>query len=151
MSPQPGLFGCNAVGGGYTGAMSWGVPGSEQHRMKIGLLFLILGSLLVVFAWGSWAYRTSTASTVPAITTENAASAGNDPARLLKAWTYALLFISGLALVLLFGGYAVVRLARRYREATERRRPPPTASESVWEMHRVSDEEQDRGSSRRGS
>lgn len=119
--------------------------------MKIGLLFLILGSLLVVFAWGSWAYRTSAASTVPAITIENAAPTGNDAATLVKAWTYYLLVISGLVLVVLFGGYAVVRLARRYREATERRRATPTASESVWEMHRVSDEEQDRGSSRRGS
>jgi len=50
-----------------------------------------------------------------------------------------MVLVSLARLVALFGGYAVVRMARRYSERADRWRPGSSASADVWMMHKAPD------------
>jgi hypothetical protein len=123
-----------------------GDPGSEQHRARVGFLVLAAGLLLLLWAWGSWFYRTSMPENVPAET-----RAGHEPVqtpgrpasepverqRVVRALPSLLLLGALLVVVFLFGTYAFLRFSRRYRQLLDRERPPPADSRDVWSMHQV--------------
>ncbi len=116
--------------------------GGEPNRMKIGLVFLVLGLLLLGWAWGSWAFR---ATRTPAATTLSLTPADDLPdstpeekrAVAATSLSLVLLTIMVLFLVVLTGSFVVVRFGRRYFSMIGRRAAAPTASQSVWEMHKA--------------
>lgn len=125
-----------------------GAKGTEQHRIRAGVLLLSFGIILLVWAWGSWIYRTSVAGAgtsggeaVTAPLDPAAGGAGNgerspDAASVAKALP-AFLGLGFLLVVVFFvGSFVIVRTLRKYREGLERKSPPPTDSEDVWSMHR---------------
>jgi hypothetical protein len=120
--------------------MSWGGSDSDSRRLKLGLIFLLVGSLLLVWAWGSWAFRTSAVNIpVPASADTvadgtNGTVAGSDSVKFLPR---LLLWTMILVLATLFGSYALIRIARRYRAVTNRKLIAPTETESVWEKHKL--------------
>ena len=120
--------------------MVWGPPGSDERRIKIGLVFLLIGCLLLIWAWGFWAFRTSAVGAAPAsanpmVFAEARAVLANS--QILQMLPRMLIFVLVLAFVCLFGSYTLLRMARRHRAASERTRASPTISESVWEKHRL--------------
>jgi len=46
--------------------MAQGLSGSEQNRIITAIVLLVLGLLLLLWAWGSWVYRTSPPESVTA-------------------------------------------------------------------------------------
>jgi hypothetical protein len=48
--------------------MTLGIPKTDHKRVRLALVFLLLGLLLLVWAWGSWAYRTSVSTATPMMT-----------------------------------------------------------------------------------
>lgn len=127
--------------------MTLGTSGADQHRHRTALAFVGIGGLLLVFAWGTWLYRTSL-GTMPAPQTPPgvASPTGDGPGgsegptadrreAAVRAAPFFLLIVFLLVLLVLFGGYAIVRVARRYLAATDRRRGPPTPSDDVWTVH----------------
>ena len=109
------------------------------RRAKVGAFLLILGFLLMFWAWGSWLYRESVEH--DAASDPQAVNIEIDETResAVRALPRLLLVSSLLVIVVLFGCYAVIRFARRYKELVDRSRTKPTPSESVWEMHRLPD------------
>ena len=106
-------------------------------RLGTGLVFFVLGLLLLIWAWGNWVYRTVPPERAPS--NVSAKSAEPSPEDVKTASVLPGLLLVGFALILLFvvASIVLVRLARRYREATDHRRPPPSASDDVWAMHRL--------------
>ena len=39
--------------------MALQAEGSENKRIRVGIVILVLGLLLLLWAWGSWMYRTA--------------------------------------------------------------------------------------------
>lgn len=113
-------------------------PTWEQNRARIGIALLVLGLMMVLWAWGSWVYRISAqeqaASTV-------VAPKPDDPTdQQLKAaggMRLLLMVVLVLTVVVLAGSYAVLRAGRRFRAAAQRARAAPTAYDDVWSRHRV--------------
>lgn len=128
-----------------------GARGTEQHRIRAGILFLSFGIILLVWAWGSWIYRTSAtgagaaggeALTAPleGVLEGNGDDERNpDAAGVAKALPTFLGLGFLLVVVFFVGSFVIVRTLRKYREDLERKSPPPTDSEDVWSMHRVSE------------
>ncbi len=117
--------------------MIFGGTEREQHRVKYGVLFLVVGVVLMLWAWGSWIYRTSK-------TSEGASLAGDLGAQTLgeteKAVRLAPSVLLGVALVILVffvASYVFVRASRRYRMSLERRTAAPTDSRDVWSTHKL--------------
>ena len=123
--------------------MSVGTPGSDQHRTRLGLPFLVLGTILMLWAWGSWIYRASNPLETAGATSEHLPAPSTKTVRAVRI--SPLILVVGLVLVLLFffGSYAIVRAARRYRDLVGRKRPPPTPSDDVWTMHKLQDRPDD--------
>ena len=94
--------------------------GPERNRIRNGLIILVSGVVLVLWAWGCWLYRTDQPGTmpptVPAETTEADGASG-------PISTSLLLFVA------LLGGYAVATRNSRRREFLDRRRLPPSMPE----------------------
>ena len=121
--------------------MTLGGLGGEPNRMKVGLVFLILGGLLLAWAWGSWIYRTSatqggggaiasgTLAEPEPVTPEKKAAAA-------RSLSLVLLTILVLFLVVLLGSFVIVRYGRNYFAMLSRNRSAPTAHVNAWEMHR---------------
>jgi amino acid transporter len=42
--------------------MMLGQPEGEHYRVRLGIIFLVIGLLLVLWAWGSWVFRVSAGS-----------------------------------------------------------------------------------------
>lgn len=80
----------------------------DERRTRIGLVFLVAGTLLVVWAWGSWVFRTTA---TPAVTGK-AADSGAPGEAIGGGSTLAAV---GLAVVagLAFVGYLFLRRFRR--------------------------------------
>jgi hypothetical protein len=87
--------------------MAQGLSGSEQNRIITAIVLLVLGLLLLLWAWGSWVYRTSPPESV-------SAASGAD----VGGWNTERLFALGGMLTftltaLLWGARHVTRLQRR--------------------------------------
>ena len=121
--------------------MIGGAESGEQHRWRVGLIVLVAGILLMLWAWGSWAYRLSAeqpdtriGSTIRAEpTTEQVHAAG------AMRWFLAVALV--VVVLGLFGSYVLLRMSRRYRDAAMRAPAAPTAHEDVWSMHKVPEED----------
>lgn len=129
-----------------------GTPGTEQHRTRVGFLFLMLGLLLVFWSWGSWIYRASVPVQAQAMVEAQTvggegAPTGNgtigDRAEVARTMWLVLLVGSGLVLLVLFGTYAIVRALRRYRVVLESDGPRNTQAADVWSMHRLPPDDDD--------
>jgi hypothetical protein len=112
-----------------------GLSDSDPKRLRAGLVFLVMGVLLMLWAWGSWLFRSATADTPGAADKGGALPAG-ETVQAVQAGPAVLLLVLFLVLVFLFASYAIVRSSRRFRELIFRKRPPPTASDDVWAMHK---------------
>lgn len=95
------------AGGGEIDLMAQGLSGSEQNRIVTAIVLLVLGLLLLLWAWGSWVYRTSPPESV------TAASGAN-----VEGWNTERFHALGSMLTftvtaLLWGARHVIRLQRR--------------------------------------
>ncbi len=63
-----------------------------------------------------------------------------ESSRFVAAWSLFLLVGLILVLVVLLGSFILVRSGRRWRAALDHKPAPPTASEDVWAMHKLSDD-----------
>lgn len=109
---------------------------SPQNRTTIGLAFLVVGLILLMWAWGSWIYRTSKAAPPLAVKSSNASeesvrAVGIAPGMIVGG---VLLFV-----VFLAASFVLVRASRRYRQGLLRKSAAPTDSSDVWAMHKVKD------------
>lgn len=130
-----------------------GKPGTDEYRVRVAMVFGLLGVLLILSAWGMWVVRESNLGVPPPIPTPNdnmaASDAGDAGARIeaARALPLLLLFIFFVVLTVLVGTFVIVRAIRRHRDMLEHERPPPTDSSDVWARHRVPDydDENDEG------
>ncbi len=136
--------------------MTVGSPGSEKHRGRWALLFLVIGFLLVLFAWFSWIHRVSAPADGLSVGTRRAMQAvdgddvesdvlppvDRDRRREAVVRLGGPTLLAGFLLMLLFlgGSFVIVRATRRYLAATLRRRGAPTVSDDVWLMHKLPNE-----------
>lgn len=107
----------------------------EQRRTALGLAFLVLGLMLLMWAWGSWMYRTSTRS--KPITVERSSEVDEDSEKAARMAPEML--IGGIVIVVVFlvGSLVFVRASRRYRKSLKRRPGEPTDTTDVWAMHKL--------------
>lgn len=133
--------------------MTLGGLGGEPNRVKVGLVFLMLGGLLLAWSWVSWVYRTATTRQVPdavAAVPEAPPITPEKKAAAARSLSLVLLTVLVLFLAVLLGSFVIVRYGRSYFEGISRRRAAPTAHSSVWDMHRpppLDDEEEQEGRS----
>ena len=117
--------------------MTLGSNGWEQNSTRLGLAFLLLGVLLMLWAWGSWSYRTGASGgglgAAPAVQAQPKV----DRAKAVKS--LPALLAAGVLAVLLFLGASLVirRWSKAMREAANRRQSDPTPAEDVWASHRT--------------
>ncbi|MBI4718286.1 MAG: hypothetical protein HY763_10810 [Planctomycetes bacterium] len=115
------------------------VTASASHsdsQSRTGLIILVLGLVCVLLAWGSWVYRLS-AEKPDAVLRAAGAAADTVPERAASGLGFLMAVALFLVLFALLGSYAILRAARRYRQATDRRPPLPSASDDVWSMRSV--------------
>lgn len=106
-------------------------------RQRAALVIALLGLLLIMWAWGSWMYRASTFAATAAVTATGAEPRAANPAQSARLLSMFLLVLLILALVVIVGGYAVVRAGRRIREPISERMQRSTASDDVWQQHKL--------------
>ena len=99
----------------------------ERNRIRNGLILLVSGVVLVLWAWGCWLFRTDQQGTMPptvsAETTEARGASG-------PMSTPLLLFASAVILLLaLLGGYALAMRSSRRRALIDQRQLPPSMPE----------------------
>jgi len=117
--------------------MTLGLRGSDQHRKRLGLPFLVIGIVLILWAWGSWIYRASKSVEREGTVAQNVISPSPDTIRAVRLSPLVLMVGLFLVLLVLFGSYALIRVARRYRALADRKRPPPTPADDVWAMNKL--------------
>lgn len=117
--------------------MIFGGADREQHRIKIGLVFLVVGVLLVLWAWGSWIYRTSTRTEGVVVAVDATPDAPAEKVKAVRAAPTVLLSVALVVLTFLVASYALVRASRRYRMTLEKRANAPTDTRDVWSMHKL--------------
>lgn len=93
--------------------MSLQSPIGDEKRTRTGIIFLVAGTLLVVWAWGSWVFRTTGNPEAHGEVVNSGAPAEATGAGILAAGV-GLAAFAGLAFV----GYL---LLRRFRRRTARR------------------------------
>ncbi len=130
-----------------------GYPGTEQYRLRLGALLAASGTLLLLWAFGSWIMRDSLPAKAQAIVraqggeviapaTGGAVDQGrrrDDRMQAARALPMLLLVVLTVVITLLVGGLVIVRAMRRHRIYLGHERPPPTDSSDVWSMHRTPD------------
>ncbi len=125
--------------GGKAEVMIARARGDDDSRMRSGLVVLVLGVVLILWSWGNWVYRAST----PDPAASMAGTRDDIPDAVQRTATSVLpeilMYSLILAFLVIFGGYAVVRVARWYRDSANRERAGPSASQDVWAMHKVPD------------
>lgn len=122
--------------------MIFGMRGSNQHRTRIGLVFLVIGAGLLLWAWGSWIYRASNPQEMEGAIALPVPAPNPDS---MRAFLLSpLVIIIGLLLVLmvLFGSHVFIRAARRYRALDDRKRAP-TPADDVWAMNKLRNHDED--------
>lgn len=122
--------------------MGLGTSASSANRLKLGLVFLALGVVLLLWAWGNWIYRSSNGLNEGSVVAEHPGG-GRSPAAMqaIQASPFVLMVGFFLVIVFLVGSYAIVRGSRRLREAILYEKPKPTASDDVWSMHKTPTED----------
>jgi len=134
-----------------------GYPGTEQYRVRLGLLLGGSGTLLLLWAFGVWIMRDSVSAQAQAIVRARggeviAPATGGAPNResrrderreAARALPMLLLVALMVVLTLLVGGLVIVRAMRRHRIYLSHERPPPTEVTDAWSMHRVPDYDDD--------
>lgn len=121
--------------------MMGGPESSDQNRLRIGLAVLVSGVLLMLWAWGSWAYRLSAELPDAQVGSKVLAEPTGEQLHAASAMRWFLVVAFVVALVGLFGSYILLRISRRYRDAASRSPAAPTTYQDVWSMHKVSDDE----------
>jgi len=122
--------------------MMLGTQDTASSRLRVGILFLAIGVLLVLWSWGSWMYRASVRT--DSVRTEMG-SPGDGPAgriageseQAARALPYALLVFLLLLIAVVCGSVIILRGIRRNRAALEREPLKPTPVEDVWAMNRL--------------
>jgi len=117
--------------------MTLGMRGSDHYRKRLGLPLLVIGIILMLWAWGSWIYRASIPVVREAATVQDIPAPSPDTIRAVRLSPLVLLVGLLLVLLVLFGSHALIRAARRYRALAERKRPPPTPADDVWAMNKL--------------
>jgi len=130
--------------------MSLGTSGSEPRRVTAAASFLVLGVLLMLWAWGSWVYRANVkrqeaaaarVATAPDVaTTPVASDPDENRERAIRTIPFALMIVILVLLVVLIGFVLISRGARRYFATLNRKRPSPTATQDVWSQHQLPDD-----------
>lgn len=105
---------------------------AEQKRFRTGVVTLTIGVLLVVWAWGSWMYRTSAEK--PALADSAGTDAVTPAAPAINALTQIVLYGMILIIVLAVGSLAISRSIRRFITRSDEPRTP-TPSSDVWSMY----------------
>jgi len=141
--------------------MTLGAPGNEHYRFRAGMLFLAVGVALILFAWLSWFFRSSSSDGAPIpppiqnsapvrsssmlspVSGDETDDAGaNRRSAFVRAAPMVLLTTFLVVVVFLGGSLVLVRGLRRYLAEADRKRPVPTPTDDVWAMHRVPDEDE---------
>lgn len=120
-----------------------GQDSHDQGRLRVGLVILVLGVLLMLWSWGSWAYRLSAERPDPRIgVTETAVIEPTaEQAHAAGAMRYFLIVALAIGLIGLFGSYILLRMSRQFRESASRSRAAPTPYQDVWATHQKPDDE----------
>ena len=123
-------------------------------RTRAGTAILLIGIVLVLWAWGNWVYRLTprggaprpalapTATPAVPSTSGAADSLASDPStpdQKRTATRIALIVvIGGIVIMTVFvSTIALARAARRWRASTSRRRLPPSITGDVWALHQA--------------
>jgi len=117
--------------------MTLGMRGSDQHRKRLGLPLLVIGIILMLWAWGNWIYRASKSAEREGTIIQNVPAPSPDTIRAIRLSPLVLLVGLLLVLLVLFGSHALIRAVRRYLALADRKRPPPTAADDVWAMNKL--------------
>ena len=108
-------------------------------RVRAALVVLIGGVVLLLAALGMALLRIPS-SEQQVMPPERVESAPTDEALAAKTG-FILMAVGGVLMVtLLVACYALFRVTRRFTAAEQRRLFEPSATEDVWEMHKLSDE-----------
>ncbi len=111
--------------------MTLGTHGADSFRFRAALVFLVGGLLLMLWAWGSWVYRTSaSAPPMTAVAVDDAET----PESREDATSVTRLLQTGLALlpVIVGGGVLLVWFSRRPRKAAvPRREGAPSTGDTI--------------------
>ncbi len=115
--------------------MTLGSPGPDRNHATAALVFLVVGILLLVWAWGSWVYRTSVSATSPIVAEAAGRQEKPDPVgedAMFRPW---LIVGAVLVPVILFGCYVLVRSTRRSTKAGGREEVRPSSMVDVSAAH----------------
>jgi len=129
--------------GGEIDEMPLSPSGPEQNRLMAAIVLLIVGLLLLLWAWGSWVYRTSPPETTTTAFLANVSGLGAEQAQAAGAITWSIMVALLLVLSFVVASMIMLRAARRIRAAGARRRSMPTPSADVWAMHRLPEDRLD--------
>lgn len=116
--------------------MSDELQDAALKRQRAALVIALLGLLLIMWACGNWVYRTSVVASA-AVTTPGADTHVPDPAQSARLLSMFLLVLLILALVVIVGGYAVVRAGRRLQKPIASHARGSTPSDDVWQQHKL--------------
>lgn len=109
--------------------------GQEIRRLRAALVLLLVGAVFIIWAWTSWIYRNANivaSQPVRQVTGEHSV------ANIHAARSMSMFLFVGLILVLLvlFGGYAMVRAGRRHRDRILKGPSRPTSNDDIWAQHK---------------
>lgn len=110
---------------------------ADQRRTTMGLAFLVVGLVLLMWAWGSWMYRAS--SVAKPIAMGRVAEAPEQTQKVVGIAPGMLVGGVLLLVVFLAASFVLVRASRRYRKSLTRRGTSPSDSTDVWSMHKLKD------------
>lgn len=110
---------------------------SELHRNKIGAAFLLVGVVLILWAWGSWTYRTWSAAPAAAVAPAEERPPDASRGAMVRTLPSFLIVVVVLVLIVLVGSFLLARWGRRLRDSRLQRATVSTPSEDVWHMHRL--------------
>ena len=128
--------------------MTWESGSTDDQRLRAGYCAMGVGVTILLFAWGLAVMRGPQIGGEVAVRQEKLEPP--DPNRLLPRMGAGMLVYGSLLVVVLFVSIiAWMRLSRGFRRRLFQRRPKPTVTSDVWQMHKVpdspDDEEADEG------
>lgn len=123
--------------------MTLGMRSPNQHRTRFGLVFLLIGITLLLWAWGSWIYRAANPMETGRAIAPHVPAPSPDTVRAFLLSPLVIVFGLLLVLLVLFGSYVLLRAARRYRALADRKRPPPTPADDVWAMNKLRNQDKE--------